>query len=72
VIVDLDTLSSTDLVHLAHLARQREQGEEQARCERIARASEMLDRPALGCCRRNHKPPPYPADAPPLPKAAKR
>jgi hypothetical protein len=59
------TFSAAELAHLAEARRLLEYrlGE-----ERTARLAALLwDLPALGWYRRYHQPPPWPADAPPLP-----
>ncbi len=52
---------------LRALYEARWQLERQAAEHRVADLSELLWGPALGAYRENHKPSPYPADAPPLP-----
>jgi hypothetical protein len=44
----LEGLSSEDLLHLSHVAAEREDRERRAREERIARAAELLHKPAIG------------------------
>ena len=39
--------------------------------EQTARLAEIYERPALGAYRKDRKPRPYPADAPPLPPASR-
>ncbi len=48
-IVDLDTLSSSDLLELAHLRRDAEKREAERRATLLA---EMLERPTIGWYRR--------------------
>jgi hypothetical protein len=59
VLVDVDNVDPSHLEELAALIRWRQY-------ERIAHLAELADRAALGAYRQDHRPPAYPADAPPL------
>jgi hypothetical protein len=61
----VDRFTAEELHHAAEAAWL---AERRAAEERVVRLAELLwDRPALGVYRRTHRPPPYPAGAPPLP-----
>jgi hypothetical protein len=55
--VDLDQLDAATLMHLAHARRAQEEAEWRRREERVARAAELLDMPALGFYRKQREQP---------------
>jgi hypothetical protein len=53
VLVNLDTLTSADVRTLLALVLEREARDLKERCERIARADELLSRPTIGAYRQH-------------------
>jgi hypothetical protein len=63
--IQMLALGSEKLGHLAHAAWLIERRRAE---KRIARLADVVWGPALGAYRKHHQPPPYPPDAPPLPR----
>ena len=69
----VDASFDTPEIRAAEDAYQGElEAERAAAVERTARQAEVYERAALGAYRGGHPPPPFPAEAPPLPPSARR